>query len=57
MVQQSTTLDGSGPTTEAVLIRQAQAGCRDSLNALAESVAEFKIGKQYGQICRWPQVV
>ncbi len=36
MVQQSRTSDGSGLTTEAVLFRQAQTGCRDSLNALME---------------------
>lgn len=34
MAQQSQTSGGSGPTTEAALFRQAQAGCRDSLNAL-----------------------
>jgi RNA polymerase sigma factor (sigma-70 family) len=28
--------DGFGPPTEAVLFRQAQAGCRESLNRLAE---------------------
>ncbi len=28
--------DGSGPPTEAVLFRQAQAGCRESLNCLME---------------------
>ena len=36
MAQQSTTSGGSGPATEAALFRQAQAGCRDSLNTLME---------------------
>ena len=36
MVPQGTTLDGPGLAPEAVLFRQAQGGCRDSLNALME---------------------
>jgi RNA polymerase sigma factor (sigma-70 family) len=36
MQTQTPTSDGSGPATEAVLFRQAQAGCRDTLNALME---------------------
>jgi len=36
MVQQHTTSGDSGPATEVALFRQAQGGCRDSLNALME---------------------